>query len=200
MRAMDGGDPWEEVFAGQRSTADWPGGYFYSELMDYYPDAKVLLSVRDGESWERSFRQTIVEMCHGESLMPRISKARAAVDVRWERYLELVDRMFWGPQGTFADGWAEPEQLIEQMHAHNEQVKQAVPAERLLVWDVKRGLGAAVRVPRAGRAGDAAAARQRARHVRRTRHQRRARLAAGLARAERRGRGALSPGRRARPD
>jgi hypothetical protein len=139
MRAMDGGDPWEEVFAGQRSSTDWPGGYFYRQLMDHYPDAKVLLSVRDGESWERSFRQTIVEMCHGESLMPKISKARATVDGRWERYLELVDRMFWGPQGTFADGWAEPAQLIEQMHAHNERVKQVVPAERLLVWDVREG-------------------------------------------------------------
>jgi sulfotransferase family protein len=139
MRAMDGGAPWEEVFAGQRSSADWPGGFFYRELMDHYPDAKVLLSVRDGESWERSFRQTIVEMCHGESLMPKISQARAVVDGRWERYLELVDRMFWGPQGTFADGWARPEQLIEQMHAHNELVKQTVPAERLLVWDVREG-------------------------------------------------------------
>ena len=27
--------------------ADWPGGYFYRELMDVYPDAKVLLSVRE---------------------------------------------------------------------------------------------------------------------------------------------------------
>ena len=43
------------MFAGQRSTVDWPGGYFYRELMDFYPDAKVLLSVREPESWERSF-------------------------------------------------------------------------------------------------------------------------------------------------
>ena len=62
-RALDGEAPWDEVFAGQRSSADWPGGYFYRELMDAYPDAKVLLSVREGESWERSFRETIVEMC-----------------------------------------------------------------------------------------------------------------------------------------
>jgi len=139
MRAMDGGQPWEEVFGDQRSSADWPGGYFYRELMEHYPDAKVLLSVREPEGWERSFRQTIVEMCHGETLMPRISKARASVDGRWERYLELVDRMFWGPQGTFAQGWERPEQLIEQAEAHNEQVKRTVPAERLLVWDVKEG-------------------------------------------------------------
>jgi len=56
-----------------------------------------------------------------------------------ERYLALVDRMFWGPQGTFADGNAEPAQLIEQMERHHEQVKATVPPERLLVWEVGEG-------------------------------------------------------------
>jgi len=106
--ALDGGSPWEEVFAGHHSTVDWPGGYFYRELMEFYPEAKVLLSVRDPESWEPSFRDTIWTMSFGETLMPRLSWARAEIDPRWRAYLELVDRMFWGPQGTFAAGNAEP--------------------------------------------------------------------------------------------
>jgi hypothetical protein len=140
-RALDGEADWAEIFDGHRSTADWPGGYFYRELMDFYPDAKVLLSVRDPEAWERSFRQTIWTMSHGETLMPLVSKARAQIDPRWERYLQLVDRMFWGPQGTFAAGHAEPAQMIEQANAHNEAVKRAVPPERLLVWEVGEGWG-----------------------------------------------------------
>jgi hypothetical protein len=139
-RALDGETPWEEVFAGYRSSVDWPGGYFYRELMDAYPEAKVLLSVREGEAWERSFRETIWTMCKGQSLMPLLARARGEVDPRWRRYMALVDRMFWGPQGTFATG-DEPAQLIEQMVAHNEQVKRAVPAERLLVWEVGEGWG-----------------------------------------------------------
>jgi hypothetical protein len=139
--ALDGGSPWEEVFAGHRSTVDWPGGYFYRELMEFYPEAKVLLSVRDPESWEPSFRDTIWTMSFGETLMPRLSWARAEIDPRWRAYLELVDRMFWGPQGTFAAGNAEPSQLMEQMVAHTEQVKSVVPPERLLVWNVKEGWG-----------------------------------------------------------
>jgi hypothetical protein len=137
--AMSGAAPWEEVFGDSRATVDWPGGYFYRELMDFYPRAKVLLSVRDPESWERSFRDTIWTMSHGDSLMPLLARARAEVDPRWRRYLALVDRMFWGPQGTFSAGHADPEMLIEQMLRHSEEVKRTVPAERLLVWDVAEG-------------------------------------------------------------
>jgi Sulfotransferase domain len=137
-RAMDGEQPWEEIFAGHHSTVDWPGGYFYRELADAYPDAKVLLSVRDPESWEPSFRDTIWTMSYGTSLMPLMAHARAEVDPRFRRYLELVERMFWGPQGTFSDG-QEPAQMIEQMLRHADEVKRTIPAERLLVWEVGEG-------------------------------------------------------------
>ena len=141
QRALDGKGPWREVFdeAGFHSTVDWPGGYFYEELMQAYPEAKVLLSVREGEAWERSFRETIWNMCYGESLLRLLSSARAQVDPQWRDYLELVDRMFWGAQGTFAKGHETPAQLIAEMERHNEEVERIVPAERLLVWQVSEG-------------------------------------------------------------
>jgi hypothetical protein len=140
-RALDGDAPWEEVFGGFHATVDWPGGYFWSELTDHYPDAKVLLSVREPEKWEPSFRETIWNMCFGESLIRLISSARGQVDPQWSRYLRLVDRMFWSGEGTFAAGHETPEQLIAQFERHNEQVKASVPHERLLVWSVTEGWG-----------------------------------------------------------
>ena len=111
--------------------------------------------------------------------------------------------MFWGPQGTFANGH-EPQQLIEQMHAHNEQVKRTVPPERLLVWEVTEGweplcefLGVDVPdepLPHANDRGD----------VPRPRDRRGARPRCGMARAARRGvrvsaASGVAAGGRARP-
>jgi hypothetical protein len=138
-RAMDGDVSWPEVFDGCQSTVDWPGGYFWRELMEAYPDAKVLLSVRDPEAWERSFRETIWSMGHGESLHHLLSRARTLVDPAWQHYVAFVERMFWSPEGTFAGGHERPEQLIEAMARHNEEVKRTVPAERLLVWEATEG-------------------------------------------------------------
>jgi hypothetical protein len=138
-RAMDGDADWEAMFGDARATVDWPGGYFYRELLDAYPEAKVLLSVRDPESWEPSFRETIWTMSYGENVMALLARARAQVDPRWQRYMAFVDRMFWGPEGTFADGHARPQDLMEQMQRHTEEVKRSVPPERLLVWEVAEG-------------------------------------------------------------
>ncbi len=136
--ALDGDQPWEEIFDGYESTVDWPGGYFYESLARAYPEAKVLLSVRDPERWEPSFRETIWEMCFGESLIRYVSRARAEIDPQWRRYLHLVDRMFWIENGTFADGH-EPADLIAGMKRHQDAVVAAVAPERLLIWDVTEG-------------------------------------------------------------
>jgi hypothetical protein len=137
-RAIDGEDIWDEVFTGFEATVDWPGGYFYRELSERYPDAKVLLSVREGVSWEKSFRETIWTMCHGSSLMRLLSDARREIDPRWRSYLQLVDRMFWSGEAPFTKGTS-PAAMIEQMEAFNASVREAVPAERLLEWTVTEG-------------------------------------------------------------
>lgn len=55
-----GGTPdWEQAFAGYRATVDWPGAYFWRELAAYYSQAKIILTVRDPESWFESATNTI---------------------------------------------------------------------------------------------------------------------------------------------
>jgi Sulfotransferase domain len=48
-----------------RSTVDFPGCIYYKQLMEAYPDAKVVLSVRDSfEAWYQSARSTIGSAAH----------------------------------------------------------------------------------------------------------------------------------------
>jgi hypothetical protein len=138
-RALQGEMHWPEIFAGYQSTVDWPGGYFYRELADHYPDAKVLLSVRDPEAWERSVRETVWAVRNGESLIRLLSSAQAHVNPQWRGFLKMIDALLWKGAGTFAAGHAEPAQMIDAMLAHNEAVKRDIPAERLLVWSVSEG-------------------------------------------------------------
>ncbi len=135
---LDGEDLYDEIFAGYESTVDWPGGFVHRELAAAHPEAKVLLSVRDPDGWEPSYRETIGAMSREDSLIRHLSDARREVDPRWRRYLELVERMLWSERSPFAEGTS-PEQMKEQMLAYNEGVKATIPPERLLVWKVTEG-------------------------------------------------------------
>jgi hypothetical protein len=117
---------------------DWPGAFFYRELADAYPDAKIVLSTRDPEAWERSMRDTIWGLFHGHSVMSHVSKAREFVDPDWREYLQLMTRM-WAAQGIFAGGDLRPGQLAEAISRYEEQVQRNIPEDRLLVWSVTEG-------------------------------------------------------------
>ena len=49
---------WDDVFAGYQATTDFPACDFYAALADYYPNAKVILTIRDEDSWFRSVNET----------------------------------------------------------------------------------------------------------------------------------------------
>jgi hypothetical protein len=140
IEAFEGGQNWDRIFGDHQATVDWPGAFFYQELVEAYPDAKVLLSVRDGDSWACSMRDTIWGMLYGDTLMRDLSSARARVDPSWASYLELVLAM-WdksGLIGSIADGF-EASTLARAMDRYNDQVRQSVPADRLLVWSPADG-------------------------------------------------------------
>ena len=61
LRAWHGEDVWDTLFSGYRAAVDWPAAAFWPRLMERYPDAKVLLSLRDPESWFRSASGTIFQ-------------------------------------------------------------------------------------------------------------------------------------------
>jgi sulfotransferase family protein len=135
-QAYAGNADWEEVFAGFESTVDWPGAFYYKELMEAFPDAKVLLSLRDGDAWERSMRSTIWDVLWGDSLMNDMSDARCRIDPGWKAYMDLM-RQMWGTMEITAD--SPPGSLATAIDRYNEEVIATVPSDRLLVWSVAEG-------------------------------------------------------------
>ena len=62
---------WEALFQGYQATVDWPGCTFYENLMRFYPDAKVILTVRDPERWyEAHGRRSITFAMHSRAGCP----------------------------------------------------------------------------------------------------------------------------------
>lgn len=144
---------WDEVFRGFRSALDWPAAAYWRELAAHYPAAKVILTVRDPGRWYDSVSETIFRSALAERRLPlrrrvvRWLVARRAPDFalypRMAR-ATVIDPIFGGRVDDRAH-------VLDVYERHIAEVKTAIPADRLLVFDVTEGweplcafLGAAV--------------------------------------------------------
>uniref|UniRef100_UPI004072FD80 Sulfotransferase family protein n=1 Tax=Streptomyces sp. TaxID=1931 RepID=UPI004072FD80 len=116
---------WAEIFARYRSTVDWPACDHWETLAKEYPEAKVLLTVRDSERWYDSFRQTLAPLWSAESADPELAE-----------YLDLVRHITAHTFGGRLDDRAHAIAVFEE---HNRRVRASIPSERLLVFDVREG-------------------------------------------------------------
>jgi len=130
-QAVAAGRPvdWNVVFAGYCSQVDWPGAHVWRELADAFPDAKVVHSLRPEASWWNSFSNTIGKLMAGSADMP----TPPHVEAMMEAAMEMIGRQ------TFAGEFADRERALAAYRLRTEQVRAAVPPERLLVFDVAEG-------------------------------------------------------------
>ncbi len=135
------GEPvnWSALYKGFKATVDFPGCLFYQELIRAFPDAKVILTIRDPEAWYDSTFSTIYERRNfapptGKLMRLLLKRARYYPHLTRLRNKMIWDRFF---EGRFEDkGYA-----IQRFKKHNEEVKRFVPPEKLLVYQVSEGWG-----------------------------------------------------------
>ena len=137
-KAFDGAGDWDEIFAGKESIVDWPGSYHWRELMDVYPDAKVLLSVRSAQSWVESMHNTIAAIWFGDNLMYHLAQAQYRIDPLYAGWLDLLYDM-WKKADIMVGSDGDPQQMAADMERWNQEVIDTVPSDRLLVWNPKDG-------------------------------------------------------------
>ncbi len=133
------GEPvdWERLFHDYQATVDWPGAAFYEELMERYPDAKVILTVRDPDRWYESTQSTIYNIQNVASSPVFSLVALFVTRLRHLRRAALMAAdLVW--KRTFDGRFEEREHAIEVFERWNEAVQKRVSAEKLLVDDPAR--------------------------------------------------------------
>lgn len=112
---------WDDFLAGYVATVDFPAAAFWPELMRAYPDALVLLSVRDTESWWKSASRTIVPRVREELEGP----AKDMIETLWA--------------ARFTSDIETESAAKAAFEAFNERVRASVPEDRLLEWHLGDG-------------------------------------------------------------
>ncbi|HWC33412.1 MAG TPA: sulfotransferase [Mycobacteriales bacterium] len=125
--AYDGTPPdWEQLYAGFGATVDWPSGPFWAPIAEAYPDALILLSVRDADAWWKSASSTIFQAM------------AKAIDADPEGpWTQMASRML----ASFTPNWRDEAAAKEAFLAHYDQVRRTAPPDRLLEWQPSDGWG-----------------------------------------------------------
>lgn len=106
------------------AVTDLPAALFYRELLEAYPDAKCILTIRPEDDWLRSMKQ------HYEVAVPDYLRGNKLMLEEARRTQE------------FAYGSAQvvPWLYLKKFRDHNWAVQQAVPPERLLVVELGKNM------------------------------------------------------------
>jgi hypothetical protein len=133
------GPAWDEIFDGFQSTVDWPGAAFWQDLVAAYPDAKVILTVRDPQRWYTSANDTLFRLWRRR----RAPMARLKLRLRSVRRPLMADFVAMAEavvcRRVFDGREADRDYAIGVFEQHNTDVQKTVPPERLLVFNVADG-------------------------------------------------------------
>lgn len=119
--AGNGKPDWDAIFAGYQSMVDHPGCAYWRELMAFYPDAKVLHTVRDPVKWFESTQATI--FAPGRPPPPEGPMRTFMAQVLGWYGGDIHDRDF----------------MLDFFERHTAAVVAGVPKDRLLVFEVSQG-------------------------------------------------------------
>ena len=126
--AWRGEAPWEELFDGYAAAVDWPTAAFWPRLMGVYPEAKIVLTVRDFDSWFASAGRTIFQ-----SMQERLAAEQSQHEERLLMAKEIII------DGTFGGDLADRDNALAVYEANVARVHREVPADRLIVFDGNDG-------------------------------------------------------------
>ncbi|KXJ90297.1 P-loop containing nucleoside triphosphate hydrolase protein [Microdochium bolleyi] len=117
------------LFAGYVAVADLPPIAFVEELLELYPEAKVVLVRRDPEKWWMSFNAILQK----DTPFQRVMVAPLP-GLRWSFTLGRYWEEWW--QGILRPGEPVGPVLMER---HAEYIRRVVPRERLLEMELSEG-------------------------------------------------------------
>ena len=121
----------KRVYQNADACIDFPGNLFYEEILDAFPDCKVILSVREEDPWIESLVRQLNALAALRSgfvsmLSPTASKMEYVFDSSLNGAIGSCNT-----KSTYV--------MRKRYRIHNDRVKSIVPADKLLVYNVTQG-------------------------------------------------------------
>lgn len=130
------------------AVTDIPAAHWFREIYEAFPDAKVILSLRDNEEvWVKSFSKLVEIISTYGGFVNRVAllwlrpilgvifaPSKAAETWKKTYFVRLVIKVCFGSLN-----WKSTLLFKKKYREHNERVQTVIPKEKLLIYNVKQG-------------------------------------------------------------
>jgi len=123
INIAQGNADWDKIFNGYSATVDNPGCNYWKELADYYPEAKVILTVRDANKWFDSTNETI-------------HSVEFAGFIKNSPFGEMVQKTIWN---LMENRMQDRKHMVKFFTNRTSKIIEYIAPERLLVYQVGEG-------------------------------------------------------------
>jgi hypothetical protein len=123
MAVTEGRPDWEAVFDGYTATTDYPACLYWRELTNVYPEARIVLTLRDPDKWFESTQATIFS----DTMTQRIRNSPVA---------PFFERTVWKDIGEHIH---DRDFMIDFFERHVGAIRNEIPKERMLEYEVSQG-------------------------------------------------------------
>ena len=113
------------------AVTDLPTAFWFEEILEVFPDAKVILTVRDSE--EQWVQSLLKHLKLGEEICPRCFDILPEVR-KMRRFFTALHHATFGSENLNSSFLYK-----KKYREHNQRVQAIVPANNLLVFNVKEG-------------------------------------------------------------
>ena len=125
---------WDNIYKGYGACLDFPSCNYYKELMDFYPEAKVILNLRDDESWVKSWN-----VLNNQILKSFTFRFIAKLPyTSFKLHKDIHNEMILGSRGAFQGAKTDKEKM-QKFNDWNQSVIDYVPKDRLLIYKASEG-------------------------------------------------------------
>lgn len=130
---------WDELFTGFQSAVDYPVARYYKQLADFYPDAKIIHTIRDPEEWYESAKHTIfmAKNLDIKRLLKFAINFPFSIHQRKRFKVFMYNRNLMDQE--FGKDLSDKDKVIKAFIKHTENVKKEIPSERLLLFKSSDG-------------------------------------------------------------
>jgi len=147
------------IYSKYNSTIDFPGAYYWEDILSSFPNSKVILTIKDPEEWYKSITESVLykNIYQQEPFGIRFYSLFYSHRRRWDNFLKLLYGNFFRKNmnglndlinlneynlsiSSFVNSnLLSKEDTIKVYNDHNQNVIDKCPKEKLLVFNVQDG-------------------------------------------------------------